>query len=99
MSYEKVDPVIREWSARHGFTLFESMQGFPERTLRCVYVSSQAGECFQIWVGEPTLGTVAVHAADVEGHESFQQEWSVPLQGLDAVLEEALVRVHHWMNR
>lgn len=35
-------------------------------SLRCVWLSSEAGECLQIWTERPVGGTVSVHAAGVE---------------------------------
>lgn len=95
MSYSAVDPVIRAWTERHGFTLFEHVGGKDGYPVRCVYVSSPRGECFQIWVEEPEARHVSIHAADVETHQDveFRQDWRVPATQLGEALERVLARV------
>jgi hypothetical protein len=101
MSYTAVDPVIRGWAHRHGFTLFDGLDGYPERSIRCVYVSSQRGECFQIWIDPPDSNWVGIHAADVETRcdEEMRHDLHVPLDELNNGLEAALIQVRRWMDR
>ena len=100
MSYAKIDSTIRAWTEKHRLTLFNGIEGM-DHSLRCVYISSEKGECFQIWVGQPESGQVSIHAADVETHldETLRQDWSVSVENLEAALENALARVQSWMNR
>ena len=101
MGYAEVDPIIRAWTERHGFTLFDRYDGFPDVPLRLVYLSSPHGECFRIWINEPKSGQISVGAADVEtrNDEELLQEWSVPVENLGAALEGAVAHVQKWMSR
>jgi len=99
--YEPLDATIREWAERHHFTLFDSIENMPDQVFRTVYLSSESGECFQIWVDPPQSDHVALHAADVETRddEEFRQDWRVPVQALAAALDRAVEHVHGWMSR
>ena len=63
------------------------------------YVSSVAGECFQIWVGPPSEGYVWIHAAGVESRRDNEppEDWFVSLEQFDGALEEAFQAVMAWM--
>jgi hypothetical protein len=100
LGYSTLDPIILSWVEKHGFTLFDRMEGGAS-SLRCVYLSSQKGECFQIWIDEPASGRVSLHAADVEtlNDEELRQDWSVPVQELPSALDAAVAHVRHWMDR
>jgi hypothetical protein len=100
MDYAEVDSTIRAWTEKHGFTLFDRVEGHSV-PLRCVYLSSPEGECFRIWIDEPKSGRVSLHAADVEtrNDEELRQDWSVPVQSLESALENAVVHVRNWMGR
>jgi hypothetical protein len=99
--YAAIDSAIREWVEKHRFTLFDSAEGFPEEDFRSVYLSSDRGECFQIWIDPPESGEVSLHAADVETRldEEFHHDWRVPVPQLAAALEVAVAHVKGWMNR
>src|SRR5689334_23229471 len=96
--YESIDGVIREWAQRYKFTLFDAIGNVAVRT---IYLSSQRGECFQIWIDPPHGGSVALHAGEVETRddEMFLQDWRVPVQDLAAALDQAVTHVHGWMRR
>jgi hypothetical protein len=100
MSYSSIDAVIQAWVKKHRFTLFDRTEGM-DGSFRSIYVSSEKGECFQIWIDPPESGRVAIHAADVETHlnETLRQDWSVPIATLEVALENALTHVKAWMNR
>ena len=100
MGYAVVDPTIKAWTQKHGFTLFDRAEGHPT-AVRCVYLSSPDGECFQIWIDEPEGGHIGLHAAEVEtrSNEQLRQDWSVSVESLRAALEEAVVHVRKWMAR
>jgi hypothetical protein len=99
MSYASIDSTIRVWARSHELRLFESMAGLGE--VRCAYLSSARGECFQIWIDPPASGEVIVHAGDVETvqDEHLRSDWRVPVADLDSALEDALVNVQRWMVR
>jgi hypothetical protein len=101
MGYSEVDPMIKAWTERHGFTLYDRYEGFPGVPLRLVYLSSSEGECFRIWIDEPKSGQVSIGAADVEtrNDEELRQDWSIPVENLGAALEDAVTRVRKWMGR
>jgi hypothetical protein len=96
-----IDSVIFAWVEKHSFKLFTGYQGFEHIACRNVYFSSSKGECCQIWVDPPRSEMVALHAADVETHmdEELRHDWSVPVEKLDAALDDALAFVRKWMDR
>jgi hypothetical protein len=100
-AYTAIDSTIRAWVGKYDFTLYDSFEGFPDQVLRSVYLSSDRGECFQIWIEPPESGFVAVHAGDVETAEDreFRHDWKVPIAELGATLEAAVAHVKNWMNR
>ena len=100
MSYAEIDHIIRGWSEKHGFTLFERVEG-DSLPVRSVYLSSPQGECFQIWIDQPKSSQVSLHAADVEtrNDQKLRQDWSVPVNSLAAALERAVLHVRAWMDR
>ncbi len=101
MGYESIDSVIQAWTERHGLTLFDRLQGFPRNSIRTAYLSSNEGDCFQIWIDEPNSTHVAVHAATAETNTSkeFREEWLVPLHALDTALDVVLNQVRDLMTR
>lgn len=97
MDYNSIDIVITNWTKRHGLKLF-TRSGDTE--IRNVYLSSTAGECYQIWIDPPVDAKVIVHAACVEGQKdnNLPRDWSAPIPELDRVLEEAFATVIKWME-
>lgn len=96
--YSPVDECIKAWAERNSLTLFTQQA---DREIRCIYVSSKAGECYQIWIDPPDNGEIAVHAACVEGRrdtEGALQDWGAPISRLDSSLEAALRSVIEWMK-
>jgi hypothetical protein len=91
-----VDPAIHSWIEKHNLKHFD---WGPES--RCVYLSSDRGECFQIWVDPPASGHVSIHAADVEtaGDEEFRHDWRAAVNELEGALDDAVLHVRRWMNR
>jgi hypothetical protein len=96
MSYAGVDAEILTWAKRHSLTLFTS-DG--DREARFAYVSSKAGDCFQISIAPPTEGAVELHAFGVTGQwlNDPEQHWKVPISNLKAAMEEAFGAVLGWM--
>lgn len=101
MSYSKIDPAISRWVERHGFSLFTGYENHPDIECRAVYLSSEQGECCQIWIDKPESGTVCIHAGDVETHrdEELKKEWRVPVEELSRALENAVHFVKAWFTR
>ena len=95
-AYAIIDPQIREWVDRHALKLGTHWAGGETRN---VYVSSIAGECFQIWVDPPESDRVCIHAAGVEGRKDNDtpQDWWVPIASIGAGLETAWDTVIEWM--
>ena len=98
--YERIDPTIWNWVARHSLTLFTSTDGIDD-CFRCVYLSSPYGECCQIWIDPVVAASVSFHAAEVESRddEEMRVDWEVPIRELGAALDSAIVHVHHWFDR
>lgn len=96
MSYASVDPQIRAWAQRHRLKLFTS---FADRESRFAYVSSKAGDCFQMWIEPPADGQIRVHTALVDGQwlNEPATDWHVPISEIDAALEDAFATVVGWM--
>jgi hypothetical protein len=101
MSYAQIDAVIEAWAKRHSFTLYTSHEGQPGSDFRAVYLSSQNGECCQIWVDEPSAGLVAVHMGDIETREDeeIRKDWSATIFGLEEALEDAVAFTRAWFQR
>jgi hypothetical protein len=96
MSYAEVDPQILSWRKRHALSLYTSWAG---GEVRGIYVSSVAGECFQIWIEAPAKGHVRVYAAGVDSRRDNDpaKTWSVSVANLGQALEEAFQTVIGWM--
>ena len=91
-----VDRQIHIWSQRHSLRLFTS---FASRDARFAYISSVAGECFQIWVEPPVGGAITIGVACVEGrkdNDTVLTRTAVEAE-LDAALELAFQTVMEWM--
>ena len=97
--YAAIDATIATWAADHALNLCTN--GFENSPVRFIYVSSDAGECFQIWVEEPKGEVIEIHAADIETHgdEELSNEWTARPDNLKAALDEAFKTVCGWMTR
>jgi hypothetical protein len=91
-----VDRQIREWAERHTLKLHTSWDA---GECRAAYLSSKAGECFQIWIDPPEDSRTCVHAAEVEGRDdpTHAGRWSTDFQNLDEALETAFQTVLSWI--
>jgi hypothetical protein len=96
MSYAPVDEEIKAWADRHSLALHTMWAG---REIRNAYVSSKAGECFQIWIDPPVNGRIVVRADCLEGrHENeAPQAWDTAATGLQATLDAVFQTVLGWM--
>jgi hypothetical protein len=97
MSYAEINPQITHWAERHVLKLFA---GGGESESRGAYVSSLAGECFQIWIETPADGRVNLHAWCIEGRRDRAppQDWNVAICDFEAALENAFRTVQEWMK-
>lgn len=101
MTYAQIDSTINAWVEKHKFVLFTKYEGRQEPEFRAVYLSSNLGECCQIWIEKPESGQVAVHIRDIETRmdEEVSKDWVVPMSELEGTLEEAVSFVQAWFKR
>ena len=97
-SYIAIQPQLERWAAKHALILNSSPWNGGES--RCVWLSSKAGECFQIWIEPPVEGFVRLHAAGVESRRDDDppQDWMAPVSEIAAALDEAYDLVVEWMR-
>ncbi len=97
MSYEEVDQYIDKWAKYHLLKLKTSWNGRPARF---AYVSSEAGECFQISIDAPIDDHICIHAFCVEGRREDHpaEDWRYPTENIAEALEEAFQTVTAWMR-
>lgn len=93
---EWIDAEFSHWAEKH--LLDVSRRGEVQNS-RNVYLSSVAGECFQIWIEAASDGKIGVHADYVEGPKNPEptQEWTIDDRELPNILEEAYQTVIKWM--
>ena len=96
MGFSELDTQINDWARRHRLVL---MRDWGEREVRFAYLSSIAGECFQIFVDPPVDGQVFVYAAGIEGRRENDPPRRLvgPAEGVGALLETAIEMVREWM--
>jgi hypothetical protein len=75
------------------------MTEWPGGECRSVYVSSVAGECFQISMEPPEDGYVRIMAGCVEGRRDNEpdDDWRAPISRFEEELEEVFQAVMAWM--
>ena len=97
MSYASIEREIQEWATKHSLKLFTS---WADGEARFIYVSSVAGDCFQIWIDPLEAGQIGLHAAFVDGPRDNDPHWDdlVPEADLPAALECAFQTVIDWMK-
>lgn len=96
-SYRLIDSIIEDWRKKHSLKIHTSVG---DREVRSVYVSSIAGECFQIWINPPTGGRIDVFAACVEGRreDDVPHEWrGILADDLRETLELVFNTIIGWM--
>lgn len=96
--YAAIDPAIEYWAKKHSLILNSSPWRGSEA--RCVWLSSDGGECFQIWVEPPAEGVVRVYASGVESRRDDDppRDWTVPVEEAAVALESAYELVLEWMR-
>jgi hypothetical protein len=95
--YKPIDGTIRRWADRHALKLFTK---WADGEARFAYVSSKAGECFQIAIDAPNNGQVQVMARCIEGRTANDldgQVWTTTEVDLDTALEGVFQTVVAWM--
>jgi hypothetical protein len=94
--YAPIDAEIGDWVTRHSLRLFISFAGIERRF---VYLSSVAGECFQISIDPPETGMVSIHVSCVEGRwdDDPPKDIVIPATELEPALERAITSVAEWM--
>jgi hypothetical protein len=94
--YADVDPAIARWVDKNSLSLFT---GFAGREERFVYKSSEAGECYQIYIQPPERGRIRVSFGYIEGakEDGPDQHRTVPVEDLEGALDEALDAVINLM--
>jgi OHCU decarboxylase len=96
-SYAAIDRQIQEWAGKHALLVASSFAG---AECRSVHVSSEAGDCFQIWIEPPAGSGVGVHAEFIDGpkERDLRADWIVLPADIGPLLEEALASVFTWME-
>jgi hypothetical protein len=92
--YSEIDDQLREWATRHKLY-------FPfDDDYRNAYVSSEAGDCFQMWIEIPVGGYTVVHAAFVTGpvKRECNADWTVSTASIGSSLDELFTLVESWMK-
>ena len=97
MMYASIDSQIQEWASANSLHLY-TKQG--DQEIRCAYVSSLGGECFQIWIDPPRDGRTSVHVGCVEGRRDTDDpvSWAISVSEVAAALNIALEMVLEWMT-
>lgn len=83
MSYSEVDRYIRTWAGHHSLKVFTSLNG---HAVRVAYVSSQAGECFQISIDEPKESYICIYASCVEGRREDHPAYNIQARNTASTL-------------
>ena len=94
--YSDIDPVLKQWAQDHSVHFFDRFVG---REVRCAYISSLSGECYQMWVS-PERETICVHAVCVEGgREKLDPvRWYGDVSEFAVLLDKALEAILEWMK-
>jgi hypothetical protein len=92
--YSEIDDQLLEWARRHRLY-------FPyHHEFRDAYVSSEAGDCFQMWIEIPVGGYTVIHAAFVDGpvERECNADWTVSTVSIGSSLDELFTLVESWMK-
>lgn len=92
MSYATIDPIIERWANNHDLTLYTKYQDSEVRSITMVAVS---GRKFQIWIDQPSGGSVGVHVWD---YKKRRKDWKINANALDVTLEKALQTGKGWIQ-
>ena len=94
---EWIDAEFYDWAEKH---LLKASRPDDVWKNWNVYLSSIAGECFQIWIETALGGKIGVHADYVEGPKNPEptQKWLIDDSELPDTLEEVYQTVLKWMT-
>lgn len=99
MDHSFIETEIRRWAETHSLRVG---YGFGGREVWGAYISSNAGECFQIWIEPVPDGLIGIHANFVDGPEDRvpepAQAWKTDADQLRSTLELAYGQVVDWMR-
>jgi hypothetical protein len=91
MSHSSIDADVRVWAEKHSLRI---TSGWAGRQVWNAYMSSAAGECFQVWIEPITNGKVRVQADYVDGP---REPALIEESDLQNALERAYEQVVNWM--
>jgi hypothetical protein len=96
VSCATIDPIITEWAQRNSLFLYTS---WPGGEIRITHLSSVAGDCYRISVGEPVEDLVSVQVVCIEGSREIDlpRIWTSSIADLGSTLEQVLTTVVDWM--
>jgi hypothetical protein len=90
-NYSEIDPVLYAWAQKHGLQIFMKYQSYD---VRSVFLTSNSGEPYQIWVDAPDeRKEVHLHARD---YTNMRADIISSLHDLDGKLEEIYATVRSW---
>jgi hypothetical protein len=91
---KEVNRAITDWAMRHQLVLSCEREGW------YAHVSSDGGDCFQMWIDFAIGERTVVHARFIEGPEEreCQIDWHVSILGIGASLDELFAAVLGWMD-
>ena len=92
MNYAKIDPTITAWARKHLFTIYTY---YRDSEVRSIDIVSPQGHKYQLWIDPPTNATVAIH---VWNYKRRRKDWSVRIDELVQILEEAHQTIKSWMS-
>jgi hypothetical protein len=89
---------ISAWATRH--RVRKIFKEFAGREERFCYLSSEAGECFQIAIQPPTGDRITIDASSIDtlDDRDLHQSWTVTPATLAETLESAMSVVRAWMQ-
>jgi protein-tyrosine-phosphatase len=98
MSFDEVDPILQRW-AKENEIMILAEDVAPNR--RYFYISSPAGETFQIVI-EPPQGTdvrIDAHLIETRDDEEIHDIYEARADSLQATLDQIMQRIKNWFDR
>ena len=92
VSYELIDPAIREWASKRGLQVYSRYREEEVRLIDVVYGAN--GKC-QIWVDPPDGGRVSVHVWD---YKKRREDFEVGVAELADCLDVAYEAAKKWIG-
>jgi hypothetical protein len=98
MTYAQIDPILNAWTHRRKIMLL-SEEGEPRR--RFFYLSSPAGETFQVVVEPEREGVVRIdgHLIETRDDEEVHYVWEVAVAKLRQTLDLSARSIEAWFER